>query len=223
MNTGIYEIINTNNGKRYVGSAVNFTLRWNAHRRHLRNGTHHNRPMQCAYNKYGNDSLKFHKLILCSRENLLIYEQLAIDALAPEFNTLKVAGNLLGFRQSAEARARMSASHTGKKHTAEARAKISAANKGQQVTEEQREKLRAAAIGRKCSAETRVKMSAAQKGNKNSLGKKNALGRKASPETRAKMSASGKLKIFTAEHRANMSAGQFAGVAKRKQAALISV
>lgn len=49
--SGIYEIVNTINGKRYVGSAVSLKRRWVDHRRDLRAGKHHSRHLQNAWAK----------------------------------------------------------------------------------------------------------------------------------------------------------------------------
>lgn len=71
-------------------------------------------------------------------------------------------------------------------------------NFGKTVSDEVRARISAAT--KNPSAEVRAKISAASKGNTH------ALGLKHSAETRAKMSASGKGKVFSAEHRANLSA-----------------
>ena len=47
------------NGKKYVGSAVNFKRRRRKHRKSLRKGTHHSPHLQNAWNKYGEDNFKF--------------------------------------------------------------------------------------------------------------------------------------------------------------------
>ena len=57
--SGIYAIVNCVNGKRYVGSAVNFRRRLYGHRSHLRRGTHHNHHLQTAWVKYGHDAFVF--------------------------------------------------------------------------------------------------------------------------------------------------------------------
>jgi hypothetical protein len=56
MNTGVYQIINLTNGKRYIGSAANkrgFDQRWSIHRTLLFQGKHHSSKLQNAWNKYG--------------------------------------------------------------------------------------------------------------------------------------------------------------------------
>lgn len=50
----IYKIINTINGKIYVGSAKYFAGRKGEHYSMLRNNKHSNKHLQNSYNKYGN-------------------------------------------------------------------------------------------------------------------------------------------------------------------------
>lgn len=53
MESGIYKIVNTTNGKCYVGSAKNFTKRWARHFKDLRNGAHSSIKLQRSYDKHG--------------------------------------------------------------------------------------------------------------------------------------------------------------------------
>lgn len=112
MKSGIYTITSSS-GKMYVGSAVNFERRWAQHRYELKTGVHHNAPLTAAFAKYGLDGLAFQCLILCRKSDLLLYEQTAIDALNPEYNTCRVAGNTLGIRYSDEVKKKLSEMRTG--------------------------------------------------------------------------------------------------------------
>lgn len=96
MHSGIYKITNTLTGKCYIGSAVNVEQRWRQHHFALKRGTHHSQYLQRAWGKHGSEMFVFSRLITCSRENLLTYEQLCLDAYQPEYNILKVAGSGLG-------------------------------------------------------------------------------------------------------------------------------
>jgi len=122
-----------------------------------------------------------------------------------------------GWKLSAETRARMSASRTGKKRSAETRAKISASKTGSKLSAEHRAKVSANNArfwqGKKHSPETRAKVSASLTGKKKSpehIAKMRAImtGKKYSAESRAKMSASRTGKKKSAETRAKMSAWQ---------------
>jgi len=125
---------------------------------------------------------------------------------------------------SAETRAKLSASKTGKKLSAETRAKMSASrkgriawNKGKKHSAETRAKMSASStrhfLGKKHSPETRAKLSAINTGKKLSaetrakIGAK-SRGKKHSAETRAKLSAINTGKKRSAEARAKMSAWQ---------------
>ncbi|CAN7677258.1 NUMOD3 domain-containing DNA-binding protein [Pseudorhodoferax sp. LjRoot39] len=135
--TGIYEIRNVVNGKRYVGSAMDFAKRWREHINALQRSAHHCLPLQRAWCLYGPGAFHFNKLIACTKDNLIMYEQAAMDALAPEYNVAPRAGSQLGYRHSEASRRRMSESRrkdfspfTGRSHSKETRAKISASRKG---------------------------------------------------------------------------------------------
>lgn len=84
MTTGIYQIVNETNGKKYIGSSINIESRYKRHISYLRNCIHPNKKLQNAVNKYGLD--KFHLKILevCESDELLIIEQEHIDAADPK-------------------------------------------------------------------------------------------------------------------------------------------
>lgn len=182
MNTGIYAIT-APSGKQYVGSATHFGKRWATHRYHLRRGTHHCPGLQHAYNKHGETALVFSKLLVCSVDNLLMYEQILLDAVprATLYNANTTAGSMRGYRHSAETRARYSAVRRGvpKPRTAEHTQKIADARRGKAL-----------------SAQARVNQSAAQKG------------RVKSAAHVAKVAAANRGKVRSEAHRAHVSAVQ---------------
>lgn len=55
----VYEIININNGKKYIGSTVNYHKRRLGHKASLRGGYHDNRLLQKDFDVYGEDSFQF--------------------------------------------------------------------------------------------------------------------------------------------------------------------
>lgn len=57
--SGVYQILCLPTGKVYVGSAVDLYGRWRDHRRYLRQGIHHNKYLQAAWDKYGEESFEF--------------------------------------------------------------------------------------------------------------------------------------------------------------------
>lgn len=79
---GIYKIVNTVNGKYYVGSAKNRRKRLlSDHLRKLRKNTHSNPKLQNAWNKYGEIAFQFIELeeLTPIRKELLKIEQLYLD------------------------------------------------------------------------------------------------------------------------------------------------
>jgi group I intron endonuclease len=110
--SGIYQIRNLVNGKRYVGSAVNIRARWASHRYYLRSGKHHSDHLQSAWNKYGEDSFEFSVVEFCAREELLAREQFHIDC-GCDYNKSPTAGSPLGVKWSKEARDNVSRLRSG--------------------------------------------------------------------------------------------------------------
>jgi group I intron endonuclease len=80
MRSGIYRIINTVNGKFYVGSAVDLDQRWARHRFDLMGGVHHNIHLQRAWLKHGEASFKFEVVEVVESGNLFEREQVYLDA-----------------------------------------------------------------------------------------------------------------------------------------------
>lgn len=98
MYSGVYEVVNKVNGNRYVGATSHFRSRWKTHLNELRSGKHHAPGLQKDWNEHGADAFVFNKLLVCSSRNLLLYEQIYLDALQPEYNTCKVAGTRKGIK-----------------------------------------------------------------------------------------------------------------------------
>jgi len=146
MNSGIYKITCTTNGKYYYGSAEVFTTRWNVHKRRLRKNVHDNRRLQFAWNKYGNSAFIFEIDMLCSIDKLRQIEQVYLDVYWGRPDCMNIAK---------DATAPMS----GLKLSKEACQKISEGNKGKIVSAETREKMRNNQLGRKKSLVERMKVS----------------------------------------------------------------
>jgi group I intron endonuclease len=114
---GVYAIRNTVTDQVYVGSAYSFKNRWSRHRQELILGTHCNPKLQASWNKYGKDAFVFEVLAYCSKGDVLIFEQLGIDAFDSYnkgFNLCSKAGSRAGTTQSSEARERIRLSMMGK-------------------------------------------------------------------------------------------------------------
>ena len=134
-NSGVYEITNTINGKRYVGSSVDLNIRKQTHWSRLREGKHFNRYLQNAWNKYGERAFQFNVLLYCDQELLLEFEQPAIDQRS-EYNLCPKAGNRLGVKNTPEACANISRGKTNP--SLETRAKYSATTRKRFQDPEQR-------------------------------------------------------------------------------------
>ncbi len=80
LDTGVYSITNTSNGKVYIGSSLRVGRRLAAHRQSLLRKDHHSAGLQRAFLKYGEASFKFQKLLVCAPENRVMYEQILMDA-----------------------------------------------------------------------------------------------------------------------------------------------
>lgn len=213
MVSGIYAITSPN-GKQYVGSAKSLRRRWSTHRILLRRGTHHSPHLQNAFNKYGEDGMVFSVLLVCAPANLIMYEQLAMDAMLPEYNILRRAGSPLGSRHSDETKIKISAANKGKKPSEECMRAALAANLGRKLSDRHKEMLSKAAKGKKLlpehakniglsragkkrKPETVEKMRLALTGRKLSSEHAEAartvnIGRKRSPETIERMRAAAK-------------------------------
>lgn len=207
MNSGVYEIVNLVNGKRYVGSSVHMPARWTAHQRLLRRGGHHSLKLQRAWNKYGAGAFQFNPIIVCarSRDALLTYEGACFKAFNPEYNICRDPRSRLGVPHSVEARAKISAAGMGRRPTLGMKLgsgpKLSAALKGRAKPPRTVEhtarihtplthaKISAALMGNKIclghkhTADSKANMSAAAIGNQRRLGQTHR------PETIEKMRA----------------------------------
>jgi len=164
MKSGIYKILNTINGKFYIGSAVSLNNRFIRHKSNLNTNKHGNRFLQRAYLKYGAEAFEFHILEYCDKEKLLEREQFYIDMSKPQYNLSPTAGNSLGVKHTTETRARMSAAkklmtdetkkklaayHKGRKHTDEHKRKIGESRKGKKHSQATKDKIRDVHLGRK--------------------------------------------------------------------------
>lgn len=205
--SGIYEIVNLVNGKRYVGSAKLIRRRWGVHRHHLRKGNHHSFKLQRAWRKYGENSFAFRLLEECEPSLLIEREQFHMESLRPAYNVAKQAGGG-GGPMSEAAKEKVRAANrrrTGSKMSAESRARISAAKLGNTSTRGKKQspehvaKRAAAHRGRKRSPETRAKIAAKAKGRKFV---------RFNDEYRTKLSAASKGRMPTAEHMAALQQGR---------------
>ena len=102
--SGIYLIINFQNNKFYVGSAVNARKRKNKHLQQLRKGNHDNSYLQNSFNKYGENNFLFVLIEdVPNLNDLTLREQYWIDSLDAcnkeiAYNILPKANSTLGYK-----------------------------------------------------------------------------------------------------------------------------
>lgn len=100
--TGIYMWINTINGKRYVGSSSDLQRRFSAYYSVAYLTKYNTITIHRALLKYGYSAFSLYILEYCNKEDLVSREQHYLDLYKPEYNTLKIAGSSLGWKQSEE-------------------------------------------------------------------------------------------------------------------------
>ena len=209
MTTGIYLISNKENGNRYIGSSVDVEARWKHHAALLNKCIHHSRHLQNAWNLYGADSFEFSVLLICSVDDLIMFEQRFIDVMKPEYNVSPTAGRTAGVIRTEEYRRKQSISQSNKVISPETRQRISDGMRGKRnslgtsriISDETKKKISATLSGHEVSENTRKKLSeknssyrhteeARKKISEASKGNKYNLGRVHSEATKEKRSES---------------------------------
>jgi group I intron endonuclease len=196
--SGIYEIVNTINGKRYIGQSSDVQNRFSIWTSDLRRDKSCNQHLQNAWNKYGEKAFVFHLLFECSISRLSVCEQATYDLFEACGVECYNEGPFLdspirGKHHSEATRAKMSASAKVSMSSMEARARVSKRMKSYYSNPQARVKLSAIAKLRMASPEARA------------LLRRKQTGRKASNEARVKMSISHKGKCIPSEQRVKIS------------------
>lgn len=213
---GVYEILNLENGRSYVGSTNDMRRRWFNHINYLRRGVHGNPHLQAAYNKYGEGAFSFCVLeqvkdeaILDEREQYWLDHKfeaddnpynIAVCAEAPargipksEETKRKLSEATKKQVWSEESRKKLSKTLAGRKFSVEHRRKIGDAHRGKIVSEESKQRMREAQKGKIVSEETKHKIAIASTGRVKSEETCRKLsevhrGKKVSEETKQKLS-----------------------------------
>lgn len=141
ITSGIYSIVNSIDGKMYIGSAVILQKRKYEHFLALRKNKHANRYLQFAYNKYSGWNFEFKILeVLTDEKQLVAREQYWMEL----YNSFAPNGyNLKPF----------AISNLGMKHSEETRKKIGLVQIGRKASDETKAKMSAVRLGRKQSPE----------------------------------------------------------------------
>ena len=134
--SGVYQIYNTVNSKRYIGSSIHIEQRFKEHLRNIRENKHVNAHLQSAWNKYGEHSFVFEEVELCEPDQCLKIEQEYIDY-------YHAADRKFGYNIDPYA------DHAGNTLSEETRKKISEKAKGRKWSKEHHEKWSKIMTGRK--------------------------------------------------------------------------
>lgn len=101
--SGIYQIINLNNKKRYIGSANDLYNRFRQHLSSLRRQKHSNLYLQRSFIKYTGNNFEFSIIEFCEKESLLKREQYYLDIIKPEYNiSISSTAPMAGRKHSSE-------------------------------------------------------------------------------------------------------------------------
>jgi len=126
-------------GRFYIGSSAKLRTRLVEHTGRLWSGGHRNPKLQRAWNRF--KTVKAMPLLYCRVEDVLFYEQLCMDRMGPHLNLSFLAAAV---NWTQESREKLSRSRKGFRHTADAKARISATQKGrkgrQQSAEEKEQR-----------------------------------------------------------------------------------
>lgn len=162
----------------YIGSTVNSISRWKGHIKSLREQKHHSKHLQCAWNKYSEESFVFEIIEeVLDKSNLIEREQYYLDIYESYnrnkgYNICPKAGfNTRGasFYKTKEWRDKQRKAHLGKNKSQKTRQKMSESRKGIKFSQEHKTNLSNALkdklkgkgnpmYGKKHSNETKQKM-----------------------------------------------------------------
>lgn len=157
-------ILNTANGKHYIGSSINMCRRMNEHMRLLRRGSHSNKVLQNAWNKHGGQAFLFVPLFSVYEKSILVEaEQAFIDQYRAYdrdygYNIRPKAESNCGHKFSKEVCEKNRAARVGKKMSPESSAKKSAAMMGRKWTPQHSAKIAAAKKGISRPCDTVIKI-----------------------------------------------------------------
>lgn len=113
--SGVYQITNTTNKKKYIGSAITKTASGNRLYYRFRNHffNHHKEfPCKRAIKKYGAPNFSFQILEFTDIRKTRERESWFIKQLLPEYNILQIAGSSLGYKHTPESREKMRANYS---------------------------------------------------------------------------------------------------------------
>lgn len=167
MQTGIYCIVNKQNGKKYIGSTLSFNIRWRDHKAFLNKNKHHSTYLQNSWNKYKEDNFEFRILEYVTAELLIQREQWWMDLFGSYekeygYNISPTAGSCLGCKRTDSTKLKLSINKLGKHNPMYGRSGINSPNYGKTHSDASKEKMRLNAAsfwkGKKRSDQVKDKM-----------------------------------------------------------------
>lgn len=150
--------MNIENGKWYVGQALDVSKRFRQHKAMLRGGKHRNKHLQHAYDLYGEKAFAFVVLEACSPDALNVKEQEWImrkDSFRAGYNDTAGGGGVLGFKKSDEERQKMSEARRGHIVSEATKAKISESHKSSAASARHMDNLRRLKMSRPATVRER--------------------------------------------------------------------
>lgn len=179
---GIYAIVNTVSGKRYIGQTANIKKRRREHMGGIMRGNHNSRVIRRAVAKYGPQAFVFTLVELCAIEALNEREQFWLSHYGKPnlYNQSMLSGPPRGWKMPDEARQKLIERNRTRVFTQEMRKNMSDAQKGKKLPQWHIDILRNLHTGRKQSAEQIRKSAEGRRGGKRS------------DETRAKLREAGR-------------------------------
>jgi group I intron endonuclease len=133
---GIYMIHNVVSNKVYIGQTVNINHRFVQHSGELRRGVHENTALQCDYDNYGKQSLRYVVLEMIDKNKDGILDEREIYWInfyknLSDYDVYNLTnGGLSGYKRSEETKKKISLSKTGSYLSDETKEKIRQANIG---------------------------------------------------------------------------------------------
>ena len=125
--SGIYTIINTANGKQYIGRASCLRRRYTRHLNDFKLKNHRNQHLQRAYEIYGSDAFRFKVLEYLPKIELVAREQFYLDKIKHNrdlYYNISLLSSGPGNCLTEESRKKISATLLGHKHSKETIAKL---------------------------------------------------------------------------------------------------
>lgn len=150
----VYTLTHVPTGTFYVGSTKNLKKRLRQHKLALKNGTHHNPPLQKCNTGWSDIQVEYTELSDLETARTLENSLICKNEGNPKFANVVGPDNDKGVKRSIETRQKMSSAKIGIKRSPEVCKSISDNNKGRKRSPETCKRMSEANLGRKHTPET---------------------------------------------------------------------